>query len=623
MAKNKYIPIEETEAFKALDGEEQNYIENINKYHSAKREESDGRSKNRDQFVTAEELKLLANLFSIRPMLSDVKKGKAKYNDKIIEGIKAFCEQYYADNNKPKNTPFPMIFRKILFSIVVGSLVERYGMFKDDGHDYEKANYKTALLTQSGMKRDSFEQWGFVPQHYYESVKAGLVKLGINRAGKKSNDLLGMIAYIVNDENPARFIDVFGGTGIVSASVISGKANILNDRDLLVWNFLDCAKNDARKIMEILKGYPSNVKTEEILEGDVVKEFLEALEQESRGKGGDREIAIRKEPLMYLKYAIFIEKFWSEVSGKPSKHKETLEDMYKAGGLELACNKEKRFEIAAAWIFRHSFRGFKGLHVSKRDMKFEQFLKWRKDNFEDEGKNETLHLREYTVGLKDTEIRNEDFRKLLKEADQPIARKGRGNIRPEDTLVYLAPPYFNTLQYEHEFSNSQHLEMLEWLRNTRCRWIMSCRDQNKDRQNKGDRKREKKDAKRIKDLANYFGILMFDSKADGEWLVANIDKKANEQVIKASSKLRDGIELYVYKIKEEKESRGEILITNFKAAQATRSTYKAFYKHNTNRNKALEESRGNDPLFYNEESFVDFLRRIGLLENKEQQAIQQ
>lgn len=149
--------------------------------------------------------------------------------------------------------------------------------------------------------------------------------------------------------------------------------------------------------------------------------------------------------------------------------------------------------------------------------------------------------------------------------------------KPEDTLVYLDPPYFMTEQYDSAFPDKLHVDMIEWLRTTKCNWILSCKEDCTNEDEKGTIQSYRIDGGTlIKDFKDFFIGL-------ARWFEIVEKKKikgVDVDIIRGirTGDILDG--LYVYRELPCINSKtvDEIMIANFKIQEeATLDTFYLFW----------------------------------------------
>lgn len=143
--------------------------------------------------------------------------------------------------------------------------------------------------------------------------------------------------------------------------------------------------------------------------------------------------------------------------------------------------------------------------------------------------------------------------------------------------------YFLTCQYDAGFPDEYHLKMLDWLRTTTSKWVLSCKDSGTNKleaSNWKSRIGETKELIYVENVADenpkldeYLKLFMYpkiEIEEKGAYL-ENVGCKAKiSAVYKANVQpnLRRKDDLYVYKLADEKHA--EIMISNIRVKETER-----------------------------------------------------
>ena len=608
---------------------------------------------------------------------------KVEYNDYAIEILK-----YAIDNRGRTSTvkgkatpPVPILTRQAIHAVIYNTLMgihsesnksnssdKRYNVVKNNRRKFIYANYENSILDRIGIKDHTLNKWGMYPVKDYKHEMTEPVLLDVYRNGKKRDDLLFTLSRLISYTYPTRFVDVFGGTGVVTAALPKKKVEVLNEFDPFTFNFLECVQKDAKRVLNICRGmHKELVDFDKSENSDWIKwgkgrkdDVLEDLEIKHNFDKSDYE-NIKTYPDFYVSYQAFAHML--------------LEDLKNYSKNIIGCkaiqNEDLLFRYAAIWYFLHSFEsanpsnnpdinnfmmknypdyleklGFINLQTGVYDYKFaimkpdpnhptspDPIKRSIMDNPTlftqpiagaakgDYIITDDVELVQYGKRLKHVSLRNESFEMMLDEADM-YAVTGMNTIKdktevemkqsilatPEQTVVYLDPPYFLTAQYNNPFPDSYHMIMLGWMRNTECRWVMSCKDSITNTSSDQDyRYGNHSDAPLIKSFKAYFEILGYGYEKE---IDASTGK---EYYVKDSKNNRLMENLYVYKNVDERHN--EIMIANFYVAPIGRSTFDLYWKkipsnNAKNREKKVNNKKYIDTPFFICEDYKDFLARL-------------
>ena len=444
-------------------------------------------------------------------------------------------------------------------------------------------------------------------------------KVRLYREGRKRRNLcellLGILKYAFKDgEKPEAFIDVFGGTGTVTAqmcSLFSNGKRLYNEYDPYVANFVYCVAK--------VKDFPEYCY-------ERLKEMMDVQNQNNTDSSQKAELEILKE----LSVLESISKFLKDNKGNSNKEIKKKQDRLKnrseyrkkqaMDDREYKTIDEKQKEKFEQNIYKNRYKELKSMEalLQKKDVKkvvklylsayflsdyemredkkfVEDWSNWMENgelvNHEKEIKrkafqflitrgfpsrqfsgasvagvdtegiknfNKSLRcpgswLSEFHEKIKDINISSKDFMDVLKKCE-PKA------------VYYLDPPYFLTKQYNVGFPDSYHLKMLEWLRTTDCKWILSCKDSVTNKNSRidiGKRIDKKgliqwKNSKGESSLAEYFKLFLYQEELEEKYSYKG-EEYAMFRAGTEKGKCQRNV-LFVYRLKDEKKN--EIMISN-------------------------------------------------------------
>lgn len=335
-------------------------------------------------------------------------------------------------------------------------------------------------------------------------------RLRLYREGRKRENLCNMIKQIIvngikEDEFKRKyFVDVFGGTGTVTAQMDSlfGKKRIYNEYDVLVANFVYWVAKESkfserclrffekrdsgiRKLIkdktrgvskelvfvqQIIRGIPDNIQNDEEIKGklETLNKNIENKKQqfeEDENYSKQQYIRDRHKQLLIMKklledenvaeyikaYLIWYDKYAKEMEGLKNTVKQSwAKDLNKCSGLKVTEeNWAYKFLLTKSFPSKKVSGDFKtGIDADG----IRNFRKSIKDGW----------LSEFHKKMKGVRISCKDFMEVLGSED-------------DNAIYYLDPPYFLTKQYAEGFPDVFHLKMLKWFRETDCKWILSCK----------------------------------------------------------------------------------------------------------------------------------------------------
>lgn len=641
-----------------------------------------------------------------RPSIIGVgsKKGRVVYNK-----VAAYILKQYFDDRKQRlasnnNDIVPLIIRQAIYFVIYATLSAEYSQganYSIVRDEVRKVNryrgYEKELLNAIGVRQNRFDKWEIYPFQDFINETTPPAKLRIQRSGAKRDELLYTITRMINNVYPSRIIDVFGGTGTVTAALPQGKIKILNEFELFTWNFLDCVKQNAKGVLNCCRAMHRDLLSiTDISYGR--KRYNDVMRQRQEKLDASKDYS-EYEDTDYdeiIKYADFYEKYQS-YANKLLKKKER-------GKLDNIINcaiKMQRFDIrcrvAAVWYFLYSFKGNSASNtLSINNFGIREYPKWlekigydqdshfqylldkkkvKEDDYfhkvwkytlraayKDQDSiienpnlkftNNNVELIEYGKRLKGVALRNEDFRDILDEADKPVkGATGKVIASPRQTVVYLDPPYFMTTQYDNAFPDSFHLAMLDWMRKTECKWILSCKETVTNHTSDDSYRLDPNDKRLIKDFKEYFRILQYgytvkqgNLQVNNKGLITKIGGKVTRvpvmilprnksekevkrilkyisyndccvaKVIEDKSNILPN--LYVYRnVYENNEQYDEIMITNFLVPEWDAQSFDLYWNNKIQdaehrRKKVDKRSYDKSQLFFKREDYADFLSSL-------------
>lgn len=428
---------------------------------------------------------------------------------------------------------YPLLLRKAVYFLTFTELVldfnEAKVLNKNNSADVVKGSangvrtgIQSKVIKDLGLTRKVYQRWNIHPvKDFLDSLYKPASLVELKRNGVKRNELLYIITKLINSTYYDNFIDVFGGTGAVTAAGYPKRFETLNELGDYEYNFLACCKENARKVVEesfdiynhiydIIQNKKYNDKLLEFIlefEDFAVAEYEKMKSNNLLGSNNDFYLAA----VYYLLLA-------------------------NVKGMNLdGTSKYKNLDEAAITAWLQFICGYKITGIGVKRFNYSQ------------ANLSTVPLIQFGKRLKSVEITKRDFLAVLHDADKYWGTKGRywdtkekaekqcpdkrSIVKsPENTIVYLDPPYFQTVGYTVVFSEQDHINMLDWMRNTECKWVFSCKSQETNKSKTASKNRI------LKSFKGYFEYLMKDK------------------------------EYYVYKPKRIKKDNedNEIVVTNFR-----------------------------------------------------------
>lgn len=487
----------------------------------------------------------------VQDMLGDVQ--VLEQRQQVIEKTKVWFDNYYSTDESVQDNE--MDYKKLLQYYLYYLVYFYCVVCNRDKEEFDKSieykafphlqDYNIPRILWGGEGKDENEiesylksEWEKLDQstrdiwvdiEYYESFFVPKIKrlnnieilpevteeeyfrLRLYREGRKRENLCNMIKQIIvsgikEDEFKRKyFVDVFGGTGTVTAQMDSlfGKNRVYNEYDVLVANFVywvakeskfserclrlfekrdsgirklikDKTSNVSKELVSVQKiigGIPDNIQDDEEIKGkiDTLKKNIEKKEQQFKKEDEKHSklqyIRERHKQLLVMKklledenvaeyikaYLIWYDKYAKEMEGLKNTVKQSwAKDLNKDSGLKVT---EENW--AYKFLLTKSFpsRKVSGEYKTGIDADgIRSFRKSLKDGW----------ISEFHKKMKGVKISCKDFMEVLESEDA-------------NAIYYLDPPYFLTKQYDEGFPDGFHLKMLKWFRETDCKWILSCK----------------------------------------------------------------------------------------------------------------------------------------------------
>lgn len=497
---------------------------------------------------------------------TDLKFKKEKILKIIDKCYKEQCKIMKELLDKTKNIPtkyegikrsgtIPILYRKVIFFITYSL----YHLTKIADGDVRGIQNK--VMNSLGLGHKTFGDWVIKPiESYEEGNYEGKVPV-IQRFGRKNELLLFMFTSIISHVKYVNFVDVFGGTGAVTASkyLRNGTREYINDYDKLVANFLGALKFKGEELEEYCKAIDEEI--EQQPDEDVLKEG----EEEYR-KRIERKEDKQTEAGDYADFDLFdkiqekIDALYGDSNrnkleyglGLYKKYKKELDENKINLKNDLITAKDVDVEMASKYYYINNCI-YKG-NTSITGVIWNNINKF-KESFP--------LIQPYAERLKKVEIRCEDFGNIINEFNN------------EETLLYVDSPYYRTTQYNVYFSDDDHIALHESLKNFKGNWVFSCRK----KLPKNVTKPKKKDI-RIDSLLEYFEMY------------SDIGK---------------------YVVYNENDENKEIMITNFDFPTPKIKTFKTLKGSKKNANK-IEECfvKKTYSEFLNEMKSMEFFKNLKL-----------
>lgn len=476
-------------------------------------------------------------------LLQQLKRKKHKMSCKTIQKL---VKKIKCDSNPYKT--FPIELRYAIY----------YVAYKYCGEDKDKSisnrlSIQKKTLEECGLSLNLFTKWKLNPKKDYKFFNDNF-KLKLYRAGRKTSDLLALIKYLISTQNSEVFVDVFGGTGSVTAAVSEYFDKcILNEFDSDLCNLLEQIKDNPNDVLECCKNIYLDIKGNKY---NIKEATAEYIESQRINKYYDEAHKIKGSLCDIL---IFYEMLHKNYSTNSDYHK--LDASLKAAILYFLMSFKVNVgatDFGTSGVNIKSYIDFLDkLSINNKHEVLENY--WNEYWF----KSLVSHPEVKFIDMKKSEIFRFNLR--LQKADifsmdfQQFYNKISSEKSGVKKIWYFDPPYFMTSQYRNSFSDAQHVELIRILKrisDSGDKWVFSCKDKitNNSQSKTISKYRKGSDGKGaiIQSFKDYFkGFL-----ADKEFIITQ-DKY---ECVNAP-KVTNNHKLYVYKLK--KEQHHEIVITNF------------------------------------------------------------
>lgn len=469
------------------------------------------------------------------------------YTTKAVGKIKVLWSK-----DKDERTYYPVLFKKICYYC----LTECNLQAKD-------------FLNHFNIKDNIIRKWGISPIYDRLSNKDTYIYIPILRNGKKQKGLTKVIKSVfyeasrqakikknngkcstMKKKDLLKFVDVFAGTGTVSASVDANEIYV-NDKEYGAACFLYCVSHDELKVRTRLA---------ELHNGIISKYF-------DNGKWYSKK-DWEKDKQKTDKYKSINDKNFDELiirlrNNYRSMHKTYMKNVKKTfNAMIREENEDMLYDIGIVWFLLNSLpqNSYSGNKYKVSDMDVDSYYSYLKSRLEvvlsDNGSNialdsllgkygnkkheliKNLELKaediefskgkKFISGFKKVEVKKEDFKKILDSV-----------VDSDDYFVYLDSPYFLTTQYDVGFYDKEHEEMLDILREATYNWLFSMQyyEGSTKKVKKVRRPTLKEYSRQIKDYDAYYkGFVGKFKKNDEGYLV--VDGITDKEKLKA-------LELYV------------------------------------------------------------------------------
>jgi len=430
-----------------------------------------------------------------------------------LSWFKNWKDTYYPNDNKT-GANYPVLFKKICFySMVNGNM--SCEEFKERGiisHEniikkwkisvryrqaVEKSTYSPIRLFRNGRKQEYITK--VIKSAYYEASR----QVTSGGLSPKKQNLL-------------EFVDVFAGTGVVSASV-DAKNKVVNDADSGAACFLYAMSRSPRELKKRFASLHNNfVSTDMYPVGTyytdaAYQKDLEGIKKHIKNPDKDFIIRVRNN---YGGILNLLSSTDLSVKGVDFDYLTTLsiDDLDKIAHKipkfkqEDFVSEEFVYDVGAAWLFvrsmhRSTQREPNVMHVDSNSYNayIEKSLGIKHERLRGNGDVYAQYLsklklkysdidfcdKSYFKNIKGAKVSCEDFRDVIKKYNS------------EGEFLYLDSPYFLTVGYEKSFGDEDHKQMLDLIRTSNTKWLFSMKfkagdtavfDKNRgERKNSGDR----------------------------------------------------------------------------------------------------------------------------------------
>lgn len=400
------------------------------------------------------------------------------YTTKVVGKIKVLWSK-----DKDERTYYPVLFKKICYYC----LTECNLQAKD-------------FLNHFNIKDNIIRKWGISPMYGKLAKNDTYSYIPILRNGKKQKYLTKVIkatfyeasrqaknngkCSTMKKKDLLKFVDVFAGTGTVSASVDANETYV-NDKELGAACFLYSMSNDEMQVRTRLAELHNGIISNYYKGGKLyTKKHWEKDKQKT-----DKYKSINDESFDEL--IIRLRNNYRSMHETYKKYvKRTFNDLIREE------NEEMLYDIGIVWFFLKSLpqNSYSGNKFKFSDMDIDNYYSYLKLRLEvvisNNGSNTDLDSllgkygnkkheliknlelkaediefskgKKFISGFKKVEVKKEDFKKFLDSV-----------IDSDDYFVYLDSPYFLTTQYDVGFYDKEHKKMLDILRKATYSWLFS------------------------------------------------------------------------------------------------------------------------------------------------------
>ena len=400
------------------------------------------------------------------------------YTTKAVGKIKVLWSK-----DKDERTYYPVLFKKICYYC----LTECNLQAKD-------------FLNHFNIKDNIIRKWGISPMYGKLAKKDTYSYIPILRNGKKQKYHTKVIkatfyeasrqaknngkCSTMKKKDLLKFVDVFAGTGTVSASVDANETYV-NDKELGAACFLYSMSNDEMQVRTRLAELHNGIISNYYKGGKLyTKKHWEKDKQKT-----DKYKSINDESFDEL--IIRLRNNYRSMHETYKKYvKRTFNDLIREE------NEEMLYDIGIVWFFLKSLpqNSYSGNKFKFSDMDIDNYYSYLKLRLEvvisNNGSNTDLDSllgkygnkkheliknlelkaediefskgKKFISGFKKVEVKKEDFKKFLDSV-----------IDSDDYFVYLDSPYFLTTQYDVGFYDKEHKKMLDILRKATYSWLFS------------------------------------------------------------------------------------------------------------------------------------------------------
>ena len=521
-------------------------------------------------------------------------------------------------------TRLPLLFKKICFYLMVKGTLSgsdfmgriglhvsrnrKWGISAEFRKYAEADTYSTIKIFRNGVKKEYIVST--VKQLYYEAGRQVYDKAEADRQVSESKaqsekepttlkDPPWFVKYSMKLNNLPQFVDVFAGSASVAASVVTEGCPppIVNDKDPVMvcfaWAFVHC-KSELRKRIADFHNYVINQELKDLsydeddYEGHNNPDNLNSspktwddshVQDTHKIFYNNSEDDIARSKMLAQRYQEFIMRIRSSyidvvnVLALNDRDRAALRCKIKFNELSphSITQIEDVLDYALAIFYCCSFAGGKAGNVYHESFvnasKYYSYLsrlvnldtikrasEYDKARILAELQIEASSLILKSKGhfsryLQKAKFYSRDFRKLLE-------------ITPSDAIYYWDSPYYLTTGYDVDFSDEDHKDMLDILRDAKFKWIFSMQYKPSDTHqctNKSDENKRRSQPHIIENYGAYYRgfFAQFQLKADQRTYYvptdAPIDDEKNLYVI-----LFD-----IGKVKQMKQPTKEMLVVNF------------------------------------------------------------